>query len=95
LKHPNLFATTETERADPPLIAPVGSNGEEGPISTTKPSPLSVLFHVTVVPTLTQNRELPFAFGMLGVEDAELAVRFTSTLHGLDADPHVLAPVHI
>jgi hypothetical protein len=95
LKHPGPFATTEAERADPPLIAPLGSNGDDAPKSTTKPSPLSVLFHVTVVPTLTQNSELPFAFGMLGVEDAELAVRFTSTLHGLEADPHVLAPVHI
>ncbi len=32
---------------------------------------------------------------MLGVEEAALAVRFTSTLHGLEADPHVLAPTHI
>jgi hypothetical protein len=54
-----------------------------------------VLFHITVVPELTQNRELPFAFGMLGVEDAALSVRFTSTLHGVEADPHVFAAVHI
>jgi hypothetical protein len=53
-----------------------------------------VLIHVTVVPTLTQNRELPLAFGMLGVEDAESAVRFTSTMQGLDADPQVFAVVH-
>jgi hypothetical protein len=41
-----------------------------------------------------QKSELPFAFGMLGVADAALAVRFTSTLHGLEAEPHVLAAVH-
>jgi hypothetical protein len=95
LKHPVVFATTETACADPPRITPLGSNGEAAPKSTTNPSPLSVLFHWTVVPTLTQNRELPFALGMLGVADAELSVRFTFTLHGLEADPHVLAAVHI
>jgi len=75
------------------MIAPAGSNGDAGPTSTTKPLSLPVLFHVTVVPTFTQKRELPFAFGMLGVDDAESAVRFTSTVQGLEADPHVLAVV--
>jgi hypothetical protein len=50
--------------------------------------------HFTVVPTFTQKRELPLAFGMLGVEDAESDVLFTSTVQGLEADPHVLAAVH-
>jgi hypothetical protein len=76
------------------MIAPAGSNGDAGPTSTTKPLSLAVLFHVTVVPTFTQKRELPFAFGMLGVEDAESEVRFTSTEQGVEADPHVLAALH-
>jgi hypothetical protein len=77
------------------VIAPVGSNGEDGPRSMIKPMSFWVLFHITVVPGLTQNRELPFAFGMLGVEDAAFAVRFTSTMHGLEGDPHVWANVHV
>jgi hypothetical protein len=76
------------------MMAPAGSNGDAGPTSTTKPLSFPVLFHVTVVPTFTQKSELPFAFGMLGVADAESSVRFTSTVQGLVADPHVLAPVH-
>jgi hypothetical protein len=56
---------------------------------------LPVLFHWTVVPGLMQKRESPLALGMLGVADAALAVRFTSTEHGLDAEPQVFAAVHI
>jgi hypothetical protein len=56
---------------------------------------LPVLFHWTVVPGLMQKRELPFAFGMLGVTDAALAVRFTSTAHGLDAEPQVFSAVQL
>jgi hypothetical protein len=76
------------------MMAPAGSKGDAGPTSTTKPLSLPVLFQVTVVPTFTQKSELPFAFAMLGVADAESAVFFTSTLQGLEADPHVFAPVH-
>jgi hypothetical protein len=76
------------------MMAPAGSNGEEGPTSTTNPFSFSELIHVTFVPTFTQNRELPLAFGMLGVEEAESDVRFTSTEQGLEADPHVFAVVH-
>jgi len=75
------------------MMAPGGSNGDAGPTSTTKPLSFSVLFHVTVVPTFTQKRELPLAFGMLGVDDVESEVRFTSTVQGVEADPHVLAAV--
>ncbi len=75
-------------------MAPAGSNGEEGPTSTTKPLSFSVLIHVTFVPTFTQKSELPLAFGMLGVEEAESDVRFTSTVQGLEADPQVFAAVH-
>jgi hypothetical protein len=56
---------------------------------------LPVLFHWTVVPDFMQKRELPLAFGMLGVDEAALAVRLTSTAHGEDAEPQVLAPLHI
>jgi hypothetical protein len=38
---------------------------------------------------------LPLAFGMLGVDEAALAVRFTSTAHGVDAEPQVFSAVHI
>ena len=76
------------------MMAPAGSKGDEGPTSTTKPLSFSELIHFTVVPVLTQKREFPFAFGMLGVEDAESAVRLTSTVQGLEGDPHVLAAVH-
>jgi hypothetical protein len=76
------------------MMDPAGSNGEEGPTSTTKPLSFSVLFHVTFVPTFTQKSELLLAFGMLGVEEAESEVRFTSTVQGLDVDPQVLAAVH-
>jgi hypothetical protein len=59
-----------------------------------KPMFLPVLFHVTVVPDFTQKSALPFAFGMLGVEDAPSAVRFTSTSHGAEAVPHVFLALH-
>jgi len=75
------------------MIVPEGSNGDAGPTSTIKPLSFSELIQFTFVPTFTQKRELPFAFGMLGVEDAEFAVRFTSTVQEADADPHVLAAV--
>jgi hypothetical protein len=41
-----------------------------------------------------QNVEFPLAPGMLGVAEAALAVRFTSTEHGVEVDPQVLAGVH-
>jgi hypothetical protein len=55
---------------------------------------LPVLFHCTVVPAFTQKRELLLAFGMLGVDEAAFAVRFTSTVHGLEAEPQVLDALH-
>jgi hypothetical protein len=42
-----------------------------------------------------QKRELPLAFGMLGVDEAALAVRLTSTAHGVEAEPQVFSAVHI
>lgn len=64
-------------------MAPAGSKGDVVPVSTTKPMFLLVLFHVTVVPAVTQKSLLLLAFGMLGVEEAPLEVRLTSTSQGL------------
>jgi hypothetical protein len=75
-------------------MAPPGSNGDVVLMSTTKPIFLPVLFHCTVVPAFTQKRELLLAFGMSGVDEAALAVRFTSTEHGEEVEPHVLAALH-
>ena len=72
------------------MMAPAGSKGDVVPVSTTKPIFLLVLFHVTVVPAVTQKSLLLLAFGILGVEEAPLAVRLTSTSQGVEADPHVL-----
>ena len=95
LKHPGRLATTFLALSEPPIIAPAGSNGEASLTSTTNPTFLLVLFQMTVVPTLTQNVESPLAPGMLGVAEAESAVRFTSTTQGAVGDPQVLAGVHI
>jgi hypothetical protein len=76
-------------------MAPFGSKGELGPKSTTKPMFFMVLFHCTEVPALMQKRELLFALAMLGVDEAAFAVRFTSTAHGVDAEPQVFAALHI
>jgi hypothetical protein len=56
---------------------------------------LPVLFHWTVVPGLMQKSELLLALGIMGVAEAASAVRFTSTAHGVDAEPQVFAAVHI
>jgi hypothetical protein len=72
------------------MMAPPGSNGDVGPGSTTKPIFFAVLFQVTVVPADTQKSALLLAAGALEVEEAPLEVRFTSTTHGVEADPHVL-----
>jgi hypothetical protein len=72
------------------------SNGEEGPKSSTKPVFLDELCHVMVVPIFTQNGAFPLAFGMSGVEDADvLPLRLMSTTQGEEADPHVVAAVHM
>src|SRR5215469_14832422 len=77
------------------MMAEGGSNGDDGPKSTTKPMSLPVLFHVIVVPGLTQTRALPLAFGVLAVAEAALAVRRTSIEQGSEAEPQVFSPVHI
>jgi len=55
---------------------------------------LPVAFHVIVVPTFTQKAALLLALGMLDVVDAPSEVRFTSTVQGEEADPHVFAALH-
>ena len=75
-------------------MAPLGSNGEAEPTSMRKPTSLLVVFQVTVVPTLTQNAALLLALGVLEVIDAPSYVRFTSTVQGEEADPHVFAALH-
>ena len=77
------------------MMAPSGSNGDASLTSTTNPTFLLLLFQTTVVPALTQNVEFPLAPGMLGVAEAEFAVRFTSITQGAVADPQVLAGVHM
>jgi hypothetical protein len=59
-----------------------------------KPIFLPVLFQVICVPTATQKIALFLASWVLGVEEAPLAVRFTSTMHGVEADPQVLRALH-
>jgi hypothetical protein len=76
------------------MIVPGGSNGDEGPASTTKPVSLPVLFHVTDVPTFRQKTALLFVFGTFAVADAAFIVRLTSTVQGVEADPHVLPSLH-
>jgi hypothetical protein len=75
-------------------MAPSGVKGDVGPRSTTNPIFLPVLFHCTVVPTFTQKRDPFLPFAMLGVDEAALAVRFTSTEHGAEAEPQVLLGLH-
>src|SRR5271154_1638153 len=71
-----------------------GSNGEVGPISTTNPWCFVSLCQVTLVSTFTQNSLFPLAPGIPAVAEAALAVRLTSTRHGCEGDPQVLAAVH-
>ncbi len=96
LKQPGLLAATVIGRSAPPMIAPDGSNGEDGPKSMTKPVFLDELTHFTSVPAAIQNRAFDLAFGMLGVEEAELLPRrFISIVHGVEEEPQVLAALHI
>jgi hypothetical protein len=47
-----------------------------------------------LVSTFTEKVEFPFAPGISGVADAALELRLTSTEHGCEGDPQVLAAVH-
>ena len=76
------------------MIVPC-SKGEEGPKSKTNPVFLDWLFQVTVVPTVTQKGLFDLAPGIPGVTEAAFAVRLMSTVQGAEADPHVVAALHI
>ena len=69
--------------------------GEDRPKSKTKPVFFDPLFQLTAVPAVTQKGAFPFAFGVLGVAEASEAVRLISTVHGVEADPHVFSAVHM
>jgi hypothetical protein len=76
------------------MMSSGGSNGEVGPMSTTSPSCFVSLRQITLVSTFTQNSLFPLASVVLGVAEAALALRLTSTEHGCVGDPQVLAVVH-
>jgi hypothetical protein len=79
----------------PPMIGPSGLNGESVPNETINPLLLFELFHMTVVPALMQNNWFLFALGVLGFTLAESPDLVTSTVHVDDAEPQVLAAVHM
>lgn len=96
LKQPGLFAATEMDRSEPPMIDPGRSKGEEAPKSKTKPVSLDELCHSTVVPVRTQTRAFSLAPGIFGLVAAELLpLRLTSITQGAESDPQVLLAVHI
>jgi hypothetical protein len=79
----------------PPTIGPSGSNGESVPNETMNPLFLFELVQTTVVPALMQNNWLFFALGILGFTLAELADLLMSTVHDDEAEPQVLAALHM
>src|SRR5271167_3048447 len=81
-------------RVAPPIIASSEPKAAGDPKSTTKPVFFCVLFHTIFVPVLTQNVLFAFALAILGVAEAPSSLRFTSTIQGLEADPHVLPALH-
>jgi len=76
------------------MMVPPCANGSEGPKSTTNPVFLEVLWKVKVVPAFTQKVAFPFGFVILATASAEFAVRLTSTVHGVEADPQVILALH-
>src|ERR1700741_3268106 len=79
----------------PPMIGPSGSNGESVPNETINPLFLFELFHTTVVPDLMQNNWLFFASGILGFTLAESDPLLMSMVHCDEAEPQVLAALHM
>jgi len=77
------------------MIGPSGSNGESVPNDTMNPLFLFVLFHNTEVPALMQNNWLSFAFGISGFTLAEVDPRLMSIVHFDEAEPQVLAALHM
>src|SRR5712664_4813419 len=72
-----------------------GSNGESVPNETMNPLFLFELFHTTVVPALMQKKWLFFALVISGFTLAESADLLTSTVHGDEGEPQVLAALHM
>ena len=79
----------------PAIIGLPGSNGESVPNETVNPLFLFELFHTTVVPALMQNNWLFFALGMPGFALTEFPDLVMSTVHGEEAEPRVLAGLHM
>ena len=79
----------------PPIIGVSGLNGESVPNATMNPVFFFELVQTTVVPAFTQNNWLFRTLGMLGLTLEELTDRVMSTVQGDDAEPHVLAALHM
>ena len=77
------------------MIGPSGSNGESVPNDTMNPLFLFELVHTTVVPVLMQNNWLFFAFGIPGFTLEESADLVMSIVHFDEAEPQVLAALHM
>src|SRR5580692_2189829 len=77
------------------MIGASGSNGESVPNDTMNPLFLFELIHTTAVPALTQKNWLFFALGIPGFTFAELADLVMSIVHGDEAEPQVLAALHL
>ena len=77
------------------MIGSSGSNGESVPNETLNPLFFFELNHTTVVPALMQKNWLFFASGMLGFTLAELDDLVMSILQADDAEPQVLAALHM
>ena len=93
--HAIVFALVVAGFAPPPIIGPSGSNGESVPNPTMNPWFLFELFHTTVVPALMQKNWLFLALGIPGFTLAELADLVMSIVHGDEAEPQVLAALHM
>src|ERR1700739_1452867 len=77
------------------MMGPSGSNGESVPNETMNPLFLLELFHTTVVPALMQNNWLFLALGTSGLTSEELADLVMSIVQVDEAEPQVLAALHI
>src|ERR1700685_973093 len=77
------------------MIGSSGSNGESVPNETMNPLFLFELIHTTVVPALMQNNWLFFASGISGFTLAEFDPLRISIVQADEAEPQVLAAVHM
>src|SRR5664279_312629 len=77
------------------MMGSSGSNGESLPNDTMNPVFLFEVIHTTVVPLLMQKNWLFFALATPGFTLDELPDLVMSTVHGAEAEPQVLAAVHM